>query len=93
MPLFDGVAAIAAANRSGGMGSNREYFGPSVKAAGLDPTLEAILFDPQTSGGLLIAAAPAAAAALEARLAAAGVAASRIGSVLAEVPGSRVIVV
>jgi len=93
IPLFAGVAAIAAANRSGGMSSNRDYFGPFVIAEGLDPAFEALLYDPQTSGGLLIAAARKSAAEVEARLEAAGVRPARIGVVRSEVPDRRVIVV
>ena len=57
VPLFDGVLAIAGRNRSGGMGSNQEHFASGVRVdPGVDADREALLYDPQTSGGLLVAA-------------------------------------
>ena len=44
--------------------------------------MEEVLFDPQTSGGLLLAVAPEAAAALEAELQAAGLPARIVGEIL-----------
>ena len=41
----------------GGSKRNLEAFGPSVDAEGLDEAVRAVLFDAQTSGGLLIAVA------------------------------------
>jgi selenide,water dikinase len=80
LPLFDGVLAIARQNKSGGMGSNEEHFGPFVQIAdGIDPDLASLLFDPQTSGGLLIAASPGRADEAESALRAAGVPLARIG--------------
>jgi selenide,water dikinase len=55
LPLLDGVLALASQNRSGGMTTNREHFenrvemGPAVPAPMGD-----LVFDPQTSGGLLV---------------------------------------
>jgi selenide, water dikinase len=46
---------VQAGVKPGGLGSNRDFFGPSVDPGSVSgPMLEA-LFDPQTSGGLLIA--------------------------------------
>jgi selenide,water dikinase len=43
----------------GGAADNRLYFGPRVTfAAGIDEASQMLLFDPQTSGGLLLAAPP-----------------------------------
>ncbi len=57
VPIFPGVLAIAERNRSGGMGSNQEHFGASIRVdPGVEMALELVLYDPQTSGGLLIAA-------------------------------------
>jgi selenide,water dikinase len=80
IPHFSGVQAITAANRSGGMSSNRAFFGQTV--AFLSPAAEALadlIFDPQTSGGLLVALAPDDAKAAVERLSAAGVRAVVIG--------------
>jgi len=81
VPMFSGVLSIAAQNQSGGMASNRDHFSNGVTVEpGVDADREMLLYDPQTSGGLLIAASAGAAAEVEAALRAAGVAASRIGS-------------
>jgi selenide,water dikinase len=80
VPLFSGVLALAAANRSGGLGSNLDYFGPGVRVdPGVGPDLETVLFDPQTSGGLLIAVSPESADLVAGRMQTAGVAAHRVG--------------
>jgi selenide,water dikinase len=43
----------------GGASDNRLYFGPQVRfAAGIDEPSQMLLFDPQTSGGLLLAVSP-----------------------------------
>ena len=82
VPVFDGVLALARGNRSGGMGSNRDHFSSAVTVEpGVDADREALLYDPQTSGGLLIAASAAAFADVEIALGAAGVRVSRIGTV------------
>jgi selenide, water dikinase len=99
VPLFDGVLSIAVENRSGGMGSNREHFasgvqgGRSASAAAVDDRLESLLYDPQTSGGLLIAVDKSAVDALETALERAGAGKWRIGRVEPKAPGARVIVV
>src|SRR5690606_38059086 len=82
IPFFTGVQAMAAANRSGGLASNRAHFSTRVRLATPEAEgLADLLFDPQTSGGLLVSVGAdnvlAAAAALEA----AGVPAVRIGTV------------
>jgi selenide,water dikinase len=93
VPRFDGVLAIARGNQSGGMGSNREHFSAGVRVSpGVDADLESLLYDPQTSGGLLIAAAPDAADTVEVRLRQAGVRAVRIGQAEAAVAGASVLV-
>jgi selenide,water dikinase len=56
VPAFDGVAGLAAKNTSGGLASNREHFGAKVDASASVPEdLVTLLYDPQTSGGLLVA--------------------------------------
>jgi selenide, water dikinase len=93
VPVFAGVLAIAGRNRSGGLDSNQEYFADSVTMdPGVDPDREIILYDPQTSGGLLIAASGEAADRVAEVLAAARVTASRIGAVGAARPGVQIVV-
>jgi selenide,water dikinase len=54
--LLDGALEYARLGaQPGGLQNNREFSGCAVAApAGLDPALEALLYDPQTSGGLLV---------------------------------------
>jgi selenide, water dikinase len=93
VPVFTGVLAIAGANRSGGLGSNEEHFAPEVHIeAGVGADREAILYDPQTSGGLLVAAGGEAAERVTAALEAAGVAAARVGTVGAARAGIQIVV-
>ena len=93
IPIFDGVLAMARRNRSGGLGSNQDHFGKGVVfEAGVGEDLEAVLFDPQTSGGLLIAASLAAAGGVAAALARAGVRSSAIGAVGPAQQGVNVVV-
>jgi selenide, water dikinase len=93
LPVFAGVLAIAAQNRSGGMGSNQAHFAEGVwiePRVGAD--IEAVLYDPQTSGGLLVAASEASADAVAAALASAGVTAARIGTAGARRPDTHIVV-
>jgi len=91
VPLFAGVLAIAALNKSGGMGSNQDHFGAGVSMApGVDSDRESLLYDPQTSGGLLVAVAASAAPLAAAALEASGVDATRIGAVEPAAPGLHI---
>ena len=93
VPLFDGVLRIARLNQSGGMGSNRDHFAPDVTVEpGVDEDLQSLLYDPQTSGGLLIASSADAAERVAARLREAGVAAQPIGTATAARAGVSIIV-
>ena len=93
VPVFEGVLAIADGNRSGGLGSNLDHFGSGVRvSAGVDADREALLYDPQTSGGLLIAARHGAADQVEAALRYACVVLARIGAVEAARPDVRILV-
>jgi selenide,water dikinase len=82
LPLIDGVLALANAGCvTGASARNWTSYGNEVRlGAGIDPTMRALLCDPQTSGGLLIACAPELANDVCARFHAAGFAhAARIG--------------
>jgi len=93
VPVFNGVLAIAPGNRSGGLGSNQEHFAGCVTMAPeVNPQRLAILYDPQTSGGLLIAAGGDAADRVAGALVAAGVPAYRIGTVGVARPGVHIVV-
>ena len=84
VPLINGVLDLASRNRSGGMASNLEHFEAGVRGADpLDPSRVLLLYDPQTSGGLLIAAAPSHAEAVARALDEAGVPSARIGEAAA----------
>ena len=64
-----------------GMYRNRSFAGPSVDPGSVPLHVQDILFDPQTAGGLLIAADPACGEELLAALAACVPSARRIGEV------------
>lgn len=67
IPLLEGALECSRMGvHTGGEGRNREWAGVSVSIAReVDPDVAALLFDPQTSGGLLLAVAPADAEAME----------------------------
>jgi selenide,water dikinase len=81
VPLLQGARECSAIGvHTGGEGRNREWAGPYVAmAGGVDTDTAALLFDPQTSGGLLLGCAGRKAAALEAAFAADGEPLWRIG--------------
>jgi selenide,water dikinase len=94
VPVFEGVVEIGGQNRSGGLVSNQDHFGGGVEiGASVPHGLVPILFDPQTSGGLLVAVAEAAADATAAAFEAAGVKGSRVGRILLPAGDTRVRVV
>jgi selenide,water dikinase len=94
LPIFEGVAAIAVRNRSGGLASNEEHFGGWVQIGStVSPEVVAVLFDPQTSGGLLVSAAEGAVDQMNAAFQSAGVRSWRIGRVLPGAGDTRVRVV
>jgi selenide,water dikinase len=88
LPLLPGARHYAEAGIApGGLQRNRAFLEQHEYiryAAGLDQVLLPLLFDPQTSGGLLLVLPPAAAAILQASYAAAGMPCWQIGEVIAE---------
>jgi selenide, water dikinase len=64
VPLIEGVRSLASAGMvTGASGRNWAAYGHEVRlGAGLPPVDQALLSDPQTSGGLLVACAPEAVA-------------------------------
>ena len=83
VPILDGALDYAGRGLlTGGAGRNRKYLADKVTVAdGIPEALEHILFDPQTSGGLLMAVAPNRPGDVEKRFADAGLPVWRIGDV------------
>ena len=83
VPLLPGALELARQGIGpGGTGRNKSHFGEYVSLpSDLEPARVALLFDPQTSGGLLLSVAGDKKNALLNALAAHGVAASVVGSV------------
>jgi selenide,water dikinase len=93
VPLLDGARALVRGNIPGGGRTNREHFGPAVRvAAGIDESVLDLLYDPQTSGGLLIAVAPGDGDRILTALVDAGVPAVPIGRAVSS-EGARVVVI
>ena len=86
---LDGLeAAVDAGFGSGGQDRNRDFFGARITTEGeLSPLEDALLYDPQTSGGLLISTGPIEAPHLERALKQRGVQASQIARVTGPAPG------
>lgn len=83
VPLLEGVMPLVPRSRSGGMATNRQHFaGRTRMADAIGRDLEDLLFDPQTSGGLLMAVDSAMAAPMCRAMAEAGVDARTIGRVV-----------
>ena len=61
---------------------NRNHTGPFVQFEGVPFAMEEVLFDPQTSGGLLLAVDPVEASALEKELQSAGLPAKIVGEIV-----------
>jgi len=82
LPLIPGVLEMVAANKSGGMGTNREHFAAGVEfGPGVTAELQDLLFDPQTSGGLFLSVDPRQADSALELLKKAGVQAFSVGKV------------
>ena len=82
LPLLPSALRLAEAGHvPGGGEANRAFFGPRVEVGGRpSEALLRVFFDPQTSGGLLLAVPPGRVEELLARLDGAGVAARAIGA-------------
>ncbi len=85
LPALPGLAdCVAQGLTTGGQANNRDYFSARVATArALTPLEDTLLYDPQTTGGLLIVLPESAAAGLSARLHADGVENWRVGTVVA----------
>ncbi len=82
VPVLAGALALVRANTPGGGKTNRQHFGSRITIdGGVAQDLAALLFDPQTSGGLLIAVTPDAAPSLVNAITGAGSLAAVIGRV------------
>jgi len=82
VPLIEGAVSLVHGNIPAGGRTNREHFGSDVRvAAGVRPEVVDLLYDPQTSGGLLAAVVSTQATAVVAALASASVTAAAIGRV------------
>jgi selenide,water dikinase len=82
LPIIEGVLGLVGQNKSGGMQTNREHFEPGMEFSREVPAERRdLMFDPQTSGGLLIAVSAQMAEVLAEKLTNAGVQAHFVGSV------------
>ena len=92
LPLLEGALGLAAANTPGGGRTNQQHFGPRVSiAASVTDAMRLVIFDPQTSGGLLIAVEPSATAHVIGRLHDAGVPAVVVGRVETRSPDEALV--
>ncbi len=92
IPLLTGAMALVNGNVPGGGRTNVEHFASGTRISkGLDPELVQLLYDPQTSGGLLVAVSAPQAGVADSALRAAGIPAARIGRVVKST-GTRVCV-
>jgi len=83
LPALPSALELAAKGvRTGGDRRNREFAGPHVESGADDPA-EALAYDPQTAGGLLVSIPADRAAVAQAALEAAGAGSARIGRVVA----------
>ena len=83
VPLIEGVRGLVERNRTAGGSANQDHFGSRVNA-GIDDDLRALLYDPQTSGGLLVAVNHDRSPEVTQRLKSAGVSATKIGEVASQ---------
>ena len=82
VPLLNGARELVQGNIPGGGRTNRQHFGARIDIdASVENAVADLMFDPQTSGGLLVAVDRAAADSTLAALRAIGVPAAVIGDV------------
>jgi selenide,water dikinase len=82
LPAIDGALDMARKSvRTSGDPRNRDFASAHVTTAGISPALEALGYDPQTAGGLLVSLPAEKGPALEAEFDARGLFLRRIGSV------------
>lgn len=94
VPLLEGVLPLVSRHRSGGMASNRTHFGDRVAMPeGLSRDLQDLLYDPQTSGGLLVSVASEDAVTLRAAFASVNVPFWDIGRIVPPRDGIRIAIV
>jgi selenide,water dikinase len=80
LPALPGALPVAAAGeRTGGDRRNREFAGPHVRIESVPEATEALAYDPQTAGGLLVALPADRAVTLQAAFAARGLFLARVG--------------
>jgi selenide, water dikinase len=88
LPALPGALELAREGvRTGGDRRNREFAGPHVESSA-DDAREALAYDPQTAGGLLVSLAAERGTVLEASFQARGLELTRIGRIE---PGTRVV--
>jgi selenide,water dikinase len=92
VPWLDGALALAERNRPGGGATNLAHFAAAVREpADLDDNVRALLYDPQTSGGLLAALASDVAGAVLDAMRDAGLAAAIVGVMGPPVASRRIV--
>jgi selenide, water dikinase len=93
VPFIEGARTLVHGNIPGGGRTNREHFGMRVSVRPeIDADLVDLLYDPQTSGGLLLAVDPARVEAVSSDLASAGVPVARIGRAVRPVDAAIVVI-
>jgi selenide,water dikinase len=93
VPLIDGVFELAAAGMiAGGTQRNHAFVAPSVEFGSLEATMQLLLADAQTSGGLLLAVEPERVDALVEALGARGTLAAAVVGELTESEPGRIVV-